>query len=154
LKNDAARCVLGSALARAGEPTSNGMMMLLQDCCPIWTMQDFRKIRAWQENRQLVAAVYKATSSFPSSERFGLTDQLRRSVMRIGACIAEGCGRRTRADTLHFFQMAFSSATEVLHHLITAADLGFITALQFEELEGKLGAVRRMIAGFMKKLGG
>src|SRR5687768_8417280 len=115
-------------------------------------MQDFRKLLVWQKNRTLVADIYRATAHFPSDERFGLTSQMRRAVVGIGAEIAEGCGRGSRKDTLRFFQIAFGSSTELLHHLITSFDLGFLTSDQFETLDQKLLEVRKMLANLMKKL--
>ena len=117
-------------------------------------MQDFRNLLVWKANREFTKAIYRATASFPKDERFGLTSQMRRAVIRIGACIAEGCGRKTIKDTLHFFQMSFSSATELLHHLITSADLGYLNGTQFEELDSKLEEIRKMLASLMKKLRG
>jgi four helix bundle protein len=117
-------------------------------------MQDFRKIRAWQENRQLTVMIYKATATFPPSERFGLIAQMRDAVVSIGANIAEGCGRGSTADTLRFFQMSFSSATELLHHLITSSDLQFLNPEQFTELDERLDSIRRKIAKFMSRLRG
>lgn len=98
--------------------------------------------------------IYRTTATFPADERFGLVSQMRRSVTGIGATIAEGCGRGSTKDTLRFFQMAFSSATELLHHLITALDLGFLTQDQFDVLDEKLEEIRKMLAGFMRKLRG
>src|SRR5262245_12653111 len=113
-------------------------------------MQDFRNILVWKANREFTIAVYRATADFPADERFGLISQMRRAAIRIGACIAEGCGRRTIKDTLHFFQMSFSSATELLHHLITSTDLGYLTETQFQEMDTKLEEIRKMLAGLMK----
>ena len=115
-------------------------------------MQDFRKVKAWQANRELTLHIYRVTATFPREERFGLTAQMRAAVVSVGANIAEGCGRGSRADTLRFFQLSFGSAVELLHHLITALDLGYITQEQFDAIESGLGSVRRMIAGFMKRL--
>src|SRR5262245_51790966 len=70
-------------------------------------MQDFRKLQAWQAARELTTRIYRATAAFPSAERFGLTAQMRAAAVSIGANLAEGCGRATRADTLRFFQMSF-----------------------------------------------
>ena len=106
-------------------------------------MQDFRKIRAWHENRELTVIFYQVTATFRPSERFQLVAQMPDAVVSIGANIAEGCGRRTRPDTLRFFQMAFSSATELLHHLITSSDLEFLNSVQFAELDERLDSIRR-----------
>jgi len=115
-------------------------------------MQDFRRIRAWQANRKLTVWVYHLTEGFPRTERYGLTAQMRDTVVSIGANMAEGCGRGTIPDTLRFFQQSFSSATELLHHFITATDVGYMTQAQFDEGEGQLEPIRRMIAAFMARL--
>ncbi len=115
-------------------------------------MQDFRKLLVWQKNRTLVADIYRATSNFPADERFGLTSQMRRAVIGIGAAIAVGCGRGSRKDTSRFFQISFGSTTELLHHLITALDLGFLTQGQFDALDKKLLEVRKMLASLMKRI--
>jgi four helix bundle protein len=99
-------------------------------------------------------AYYEVTATFPNAERFGLTSQMRRAVVSIGANIAEGCGRATVPDTLRFFQTSFGSCTELLHHLITASDLGFLSAEQFAELDERLESVRRKLAKLMKRLRG
>ncbi len=115
-------------------------------------MQDFRKVQAWQKNRELTVLIYKVTAGFPTYERFGLTAQMRRAVVSIGANIAEGCGRGSDPDKQRFFQISFGSAVELLHHIITSLDLGFITQSQFDELDEKLESVRRLIFGFVRKL--
>lgn len=115
-------------------------------------MQDFRKIRAWQASRELTVLIYRTTAGFPSDERFGLTSQIRRSAVSIGANIAEGCGRDTRADTQRFFQMAFGSSVELLHHLIISVDLGFLSQHDFDAIEAKMEPTRKMISGFIRRL--
>ena len=117
-------------------------------------MQDFRKLRVWQKNRAFTLEVYRVTSKFPKHELYCLTGQMRRAVIRVGACIAEGCGRRTRKDTLHFFQMAFASSTELLHHVITSADLTYFDASEFEHLDTKLEEIRKMLTALMKTVRG
>jgi four helix bundle protein len=115
-------------------------------------MQDFRNLLVWQANRALTVQIYRATATFPADERFGLTSQMRRACVSIGAGLAEGCGRNTIKDTLRFFQMSFASATELLHHLITALDLGFLTQEQFHVLDQKLLEIRKMLTSLMKRL--
>ena len=115
-------------------------------------MQDFRKLLVWQKNRALVAEIYRVTKVFPAEERFGLTSQMRRAVTGVVAAIAEGCGRGSRKDTSRFFQIAFGSTTELLHHLITALDLGFLSQEQFQAVDQQLLEVRKMLASLMKKI--
>ena len=117
-------------------------------------MHDFRKVRAWQSNRQLTVDVYRITRTFPADERFGLVSQIRRAVVSVGANIAEGCGRHSDADKLRFLQMSFASSTELLHHLITSTDLGYLQPDAFGSLESKLDVVRSQLYGFIKRLRG
>jgi four helix bundle protein len=93
--------------------------------------------------------VYRVTASFPATERYGLAAQMRSAVVSIGANIAEGCGKGSRADTNRFFQTSFGSACELLHHFILATDLGFLTEDQFQELESQLEPIRKMLAKLM-----
>ena len=117
-------------------------------------MQDFRKLRVWQANRAYTLEIYRVTAKYPVDERFCLISQMRRAVIRVGACIAEGCGRKTRKDTLHYFQMSFSSSTELLHHLITSGDLKYLRDSDLQVMEAKLEEIRKMLAGLMRKLRG
>jgi four helix bundle protein len=117
-------------------------------------MQDFRKIQAWQHNRELTRLVYGATATFPADERFGLTSQIRRAVVSIGANIAESSGRGSSADKLRFLQMSLGSSTELLHQLITSVDLGFLEASVFEDLDPRLESVRRLTFAYMRGIRG
>jgi len=76
-------------------------------------MRDYRNLIAWQKAHRLTLKVYRLTSDLPDSERFGLTSQLRRAAASIGANIAEGCGRSTRADLRRFLSIASGSASEL-----------------------------------------
>ena len=115
-------------------------------------MQDFRKLRVWQMNRTLTVEVYRVTARFPKEERYGLTAQTRSAVVSIGANIAEGCGRGSRADTNRFMQIAVGSSVELLHHLITSLDLGFLGEDDFRQLDRENEAVRRMLFRLMTRL--
>jgi four helix bundle protein len=69
-------------------------------------MQDTNNLRVAHQARQLGVAVYRLTAEYPSSERFGLTAQMRRAAVSIGSNIAEGCGRRTNREFVPFLYIA------------------------------------------------
>ena len=117
-------------------------------------MQDFRKLKVWQANRQFTLQIYKLTAKYPPEERFGLVSQMRRAVVRIGACIAEGCGKRTRRDTRNHFQTSFGGACEMPYHLITSLDLTYITQQEFDDADAKCLESRKMLSRLMWRLGG
>jgi four helix bundle protein len=56
-------------------------------------MGDFKKLEVWQVTHEVACDVYRETSTFPKTEAYGLTGQLRRAAASIPANIAEGCGR-------------------------------------------------------------
>jgi four helix bundle protein len=65
-------------------------------------MRDFRDLKVWEKAHRLTLAVYKATNSFPIDEKYGLTNQIRRSSVSIPSNIAEGCGRNGEAELTRF----------------------------------------------------
>jgi four helix bundle protein len=101
-------------------------------------MEDFRDRRVWTTAHELTLFVYKQIRTFPKEEMYGLTSQLQRASSSIGANIAEGCGRRSDAEMKRFLQVARGAASEVEYHLLLAKDLQFLTADEFNDLEGKV----------------
>jgi four helix bundle protein len=85
----------------------------------------FKDSVGWQKAMKLVAEVYTATQRFPKEEMFGLTNQLRRASISIASNIAEGQGRLTTGEFVHFLGMARGSALEVQTQLEAARLLHF-----------------------------
>ncbi len=109
----------------------------------------FEKLEVWQLSRQLVVEIYKSTSDFPDSEKFGLTNQLRRAIISVASNLAEGTSRKSSKDKANFTQMAFSSLMEVLNQLIIATDLKYLSPDELthyrtsvDELANKINALR------------
>ena len=75
-------------------------------------MKDFRDLQVWHKAHELALDAYRASSGFSQDERYGLTSQLRRAAVSIGANLAEGCGRGSDADFARFAQIAMGSASE------------------------------------------
>jgi four helix bundle protein len=88
-------------------------------------MQNAEKLVAYRSARELAVAVYRLTAEFPESERFGLSAQMKRSVVSIGSNIAEGCGRQGSRALLPFLHYAIGSGKELEFQLELAALLGF-----------------------------
>src|SRR5580658_9340297 len=87
--------------------------------------ESFRNLAVWQRSIELTMEVYRLTSVFPDSERFGLTNQLRRASVSVASNIAEGYGRSTRGEYLQFLGHARGSNSEVETQLVIADGLGF-----------------------------
>ncbi len=102
---------------------------------------------------QLTVAIYEFTAKFPSSEQFGLTNQLRRASVSIASNIAEGYGRATTGEYIQFPGMARGSNSEVHTQLEISARLGFGNSDQRLIVINPADEVGRMLVSIMKKLG-
>lgn len=88
----------------------------------------------WQKSHCLALMVYAKTANFPSRELFGLTSQMRRAAVSVGANIAEGTCRRGDREFARFLQVALASAGELEYHLLLASDLGLLKKADSEPL--------------------
>jgi four helix bundle protein len=113
-------------------------------------IKTFADLNAWKEGHQLVLVIYKVTKSFPSEERFGLTDQMRRAAVSITSNIAEGFSRRSKKEKAQFLYMALGSVTELQNQLMIVKDISYISADTFQKLTDKTVIVSKLINGLIK----
>lgn len=114
------------------------------------TIAKFTDLETWKEAHKLTLLVYRYTKTFPKSEEFGLKVQLRRAVVSIESCIAEGFSRYHFKDRLNFYYDARGSIAEVQSQTITSKDLGFFTDNQFEEIFEKSEKVAVILSGLVR----
>lgn len=112
----------------------------------------FEKLNAWKESRILVKNVYQLLDNFPKFENYALCDQIRRSIVSVPSNLAEGSGRQSVKEKIHFIEIAFGSMTEVFCELQTACDLDYITESQFNELRPQFTNVAKMLSGLRTSL--
>ena len=115
-------------------------------------MQGFRNLKVWDKAHRLALDVYRTSTSFPREERYGLTIQMRRACVSVGANIAEGCCRKGDAELGRFLQFAMGSASELEYELLLARDLKFVNLTDFQRLEAEVTEVKRMLASLLVKL--
>ncbi|MBN2296339.1 MAG: four helix bundle protein [Pirellulales bacterium] len=113
-------------------------------------VQDFRKVKVWEKAHELTLGIYRATTSFPDNERYGIVSQIRRACASIPTNIAEGCGRSSQNDLARFIDIATGSANEVDYQLQLAMDLGYLGETHYISLTEKVEEVRRMLTAFNK----
>ena len=114
--------------------------------------RSFRNLTVWQRAVEMTLEVYKLTGGFPSSERFGLTNQLRRASVSVASNIAEGYGRASTGEYFQFLGHARGSVSEVETQLVIAKALGFGKKESLEAAEGLCSEVGRMLRALMKSL--
>jgi four helix bundle protein len=113
---------------------------------------DYKKLAVWEKAHQLTLDIYRVTASFPNTEQYGLTGQIRRSCASIPANIAEGSGRGGDTELGRFLRIATGSASELEYHLLLAHDLGFIDESNYEKLNQQIAEILRMLKGLIQRL--
>jgi len=109
-------------------------------------IEGFQRLKIWQRAHVLVLAIYKTSVAFPSEERFGLTNQARRSSASICANIAEGY-KKSPKDFMRYLDIAQGSLEETKYHLILSRDLDYLAPSAFHELFDLANEVGKMLTG-------
>ncbi|GGD11566.1 four helix bundle protein [Hyunsoonleella pacifica] len=110
----------------------------------------FEKLNVWADSKELVKEIYLITKDFPSEEKFGLTNQLRRASISVASNLAEGTSRITNKDKAHFSTMAFSSLMEVVNQLIIANELNFIKQHEYQKLRSEIEKISNKLNALRK----
>ncbi|TVZ25597.1 four helix bundle protein [Gillisia sp. Hel_I_86] len=105
-----------------------------------------KDLEVWKKAMDLVEQIYLLTSTFPSSEMYGLTNQLRRAAVSIPSNIAEGSARKGDKELLYFINMATGSLAEIETQLLIGVRLKYIK--EQNEIFDKIIEVRKMLLGF------
>lgn len=112
----------------------------------------FEKLMVYQTARKLVKKVYILLRRFPTEERYGLCDQLRRSIVSVPSNIAEQSGRTSIKEKVHFLEIAYGSLMEAYCQLDLAFDLGYITKEELAPIKNLFFDTSRLIFGLKKSL--
>ena len=107
----------------------------------------FEGLEVYQAARVLVKEVYLLQSKFPKMETFALGDQIRRSASSITSNIAEGSGRSSNKEKVHFIEIAYGSLMEAFRQLQIAQDLGYITEEDIDTIRPSFISVAKMLSG-------
>jgi four helix bundle protein len=115
-------------------------------------IRSHRDLIVWQKAMDLVTTVYRLTESFPKTELYGLTSQIRRSAVSIPANIAEGQGRRLPGEFLQFLANARGSLLELDTHLEIAVRLGMLSEELHLAVMEQITEVRKILNGLMRSI--
>jgi four helix bundle protein len=112
----------------------------------------FKDLTVWQRAVQMSVAIYKFTASFPSSEQFGLTNQLRRAAVSVASNIAEGYGKSTKGEYIQFLGHARGSVFEIQTQLVIATELKLGNEVSRKLADGLSIEVSKMLVALIDKL--
>lgn len=113
-------------------------------------IRTYRDLKAWQKSMDLVRSIYETTGQMPSSEQFGLTNQMRRAAVSIPSNIAEGYARQATVDYIRFLRTARGSLAELSTQTELAISLKMLLANQ--PLLSLLQEVDRILQGLIRSL--
>ena len=109
-------------------------------------------MKVWQKAIDLTVDLYRIIEKLPDTEKFGLCSQLRRCTVSISSCIAEGYGRYTDKEMVHYLRMARGSLYELITQLIICQRLKFIEEEDFQNLNQQAVEIDKMIISFINRL--
>ena len=116
------------------------------------TIESYRDLRVWKSSIELTVACYKTTESFPTTETYGLTSQIRRASTSIAANIAEGYGRDNTGSYVQFLRVAQGSLKELETHIIVAKRIGYLQSSSESEILQKSEEVGKMLRALIRSL--
>jgi len=112
----------------------------------------FERLRVWQLAFDLALDIYRVTTKFPSSERYGLSSQLRRAATAIPTNIAEGNARDHRREYVQFCMIARGSLAEAKCLTQLSHRLGLITDDEYTAIRNKTNHVGALLQGLIRRL--
>ena len=115
-------------------------------------MFNFEKLDVWHKAIEFADTVYSVTNAFPSDERFGLTNQMRRAAVSISSNIAEGTSRSSRSDYARFVELATGSLFEVVSQSVISKRQGFLSEADYVRLCAAAEEQSRMLSGLRRSL--
>src|SRR5205823_11505845 len=115
-------------------------------------MFNFEKLDVWRKAIDFADLVYNQTRQFPSDERFGLTNQMRRAAVSISSNIAEGTSRLSQTDYARFIEIATGSVSEAVSQAFVGRQQGFLPEGDFHLLYTAAEEIGRMLSGLRKSL--
>ena len=115
-------------------------------------IKSFKDLEIWKRSVALVEMVYELTRTFPKSEVYGLSSQIRRAVVSVPSNIAEGFARNHNKEYKQFLYTSLGSCAELTTHLIIATNLGYVESTRASILLGEIDEISKMTMSLIKKL--
>ena len=116
------------------------------------SIKTYRDLQIWQKSMTLVTEVYKISKGFPKDEAYGLTSQIRRCSISIPSNIAEGYGRNSTNEYIHFLRIATGSLYELQTQIEICMNLDYLNRGEFDKLYELSREIERMISSLAGKL--
>ncbi len=115
-------------------------------------MQKLNELIIWKKSIDLSISIYNIIKDFPEDEKYGLIQQMKRSVISISSNIAEGAGREHPKEFLHFLSVANGSSYELQTQVILSEMLGYTDETEKDKLLNAIDEIQKMNFGLRNKI--
>ncbi len=113
-------------------------------------LKSHKDLEVWKVSVEFVTDLYRLTNSFPKSELFSLTNQIRRAAISIPSNIAEGAGRKNTKEFIQFLYIALGSLSELETQLLIAKNIDYLTDDQIDT--DKIRFIRVLLSSLIRAL--
>mgnify|MGYP001552087308 FL=1 len=115
-------------------------------------LKSYRELNVWKKAYNLCVKIYRITKVFPQEERYVLSSQMRKSALSIPSNIAEGYGRKTKADYVRILYIAYGSVCEIETQILLAGDLNYIQRDKRDNLNQEISEIEIMLKALIRTL--
>ena len=115
-------------------------------------IRSYKDLNVWKASIELVCEAYEVTRSFPDTERYGLTSQMRRCALSVPSNIAEGWSRNSARSFISYLNIASGSVSELLTQLEIANRIHYISQEKMAPCEVKGIQISKMLYMLIKKI--
>ena len=115
-------------------------------------MNKFQELNVWKKSIDLVKEIYEVVAQLPVEEKFGLIPQIKRSAVSIPSNIAEGAGRNSNKEFIHFLSIATGSSYELQTQFILIKEFDMINDKSFDKIDERIQEIQKMIYGLQNHL--
>ncbi len=112
--------------------------------------RSFRDLIVWQEAYKLAIGVYKMCETFPSHEKYALSNQMCRASVSVASNIAEGFGRRGVKEKDQFYAIANGSLTELENQILISQGVGYLSDKRATKYLEQCSKVHKMLITLQK----
>lgn len=110
-------------------------------------VRSFRDLNVYRMAREAAQKMHEFSRDLPTHERYGLSDQIRRSSRVVKPMIAEAWARRRhKAVFVSKLDEALGEATETQSRLNDAADAKYLAGAEFRALDSQYDSITRMLS--------
>jgi len=110
----------------------------------------FERLDVWKIAKEFVKHIYNLTQGFPSREKYGIVDQLRRAAISVPSNLAEGSGRTSGKDKARFTQISYGSLMECLNLIVISNELNMIRDEDLNQLRNEVEAISRKLSNLRR----